>query len=224
MRHVRTLILASALTLLAAVFPAVCPAQAEVRLLAFGDSLVYGSGLTPPEGFVPQLEAWLHANGATDVVVLNAGIPGETTAEGLARIGQTLEETRPDAVLVALGANDLLRGLSTARMFSNLDGILHTVSTEDLPALLAGLPAPPTWRRDDRATYRETFRTLAEEHDAIFVPTFFSGMSGQGIAGVRRMMQPDGIHPNAEGVQANVAAIGPSVLALVDRARDRGAK
>jgi len=214
MRYFQHLILGLVLAFLAAL-----PAAATVRILAFGDSLTFGSGLPEPDGFVPQLEAWLHAHGARDVVVLNAGVPGETTAQGLARIEPALAEARPDAVLVALGANDLLRGLSTARMFANLDGILAAVAADGVPALLAGLPAPPTWRRGDRETYRETFRTVADEHGAIYVPSFFGGLSGQGIGAVRRMMQPDGIHPNAEGVRANVAAIGPQVLELVERAR-----
>lgn len=214
MRRLRRLVPALLLALLAA-----APAAAEVRILAFGDSLTYGSGVPPAEGFVPQLEAWLHANGAPDAVVVNAGVPGETTAEGLQRIAGVLGETSPDAVIVALGANDLLRGLSTSRMFANLDGILAAVDARRLPALLAGLPAVPTWRKQDRASYRAAFRAVAERHGAIFVPSFLGGMSGQGIAGVRRMMQPDGIHPNAEGVRANVAAIGPSVLELVERAR-----
>lgn len=196
------------------------PAFADVRILAFGDSLTYGSGVAKEQGFVPRLEAWLRANGAKDVVVLNAGVPGETTGEGRERIAGTLSQTRPDAVIVALGANDLLRGLSTSRMFANLDGILGEIDAEGLPALLAGLPAPPTWRKQDRSTYRDTFRTIAEEHDALFVSSFFGGMSGKGILAVRQMMQPDGIHPNAEGVQANVDAIGPKVLELTVRARE----
>lgn len=195
------------------------PALAEVRILAFGDSLTYGSGVVEEDGFVPQLEAWLRQNGAPDVVVLNAGVPGEVTAEGRARIGPTLADTRPDAVIVALGANDLLRGLSVRRMFANLDGILDEVDAAGLPALLAGLPPVPTWRQEDRARYRDAFRAVAEQHDAIFVRSFLGGMSGQGILAVRRMMQPDGIHPNAEGVRANVAAIGPMVRELADRAR-----
>ena len=214
MRSFQRLVICLSLALFAAL-----PATAAVRILAFGDSLTYGSGLPEPDGFVPQLEAWLHAHGAPDAVVLNAGVPGEVTAEGLARVERTLAETRPDAVLVALGANDLLRGLSTSRMFGNLDGILAAVAADGLPALLAGLPAPPTWRREDRETYRETFRTVADEHGALYVPSFFGGMSGQGIGAVRQMMQPDGIHPNAEGVRANVEAIGPKVLELVELAR-----
>ncbi|MBB5221961.1 acyl-CoA thioesterase-1 [Amaricoccus macauensis] len=214
MRHIGLRVLFVLLSSLA-----MAPAIAEVRILAFGDSLTYGSGVAREDGFVPQLEAWLHAHGATDVVVLNAGVPGETTAEGRERIAPVLDQTRPDAVLLALGANDLLRGLSASRMFSNLDAILGEVSGEGLPALLAGLPAPPTWRREDRATYLETFRTIAQEHDAIFVPSFLGGMSGRGFLAVRRMMQPDGIHPNADGVRANVAAIGPKVRELAARVR-----
>lgn len=213
MRHALRLIVAIALAL------GCIPAAAEVRVLAFGDSLTYGSGLLRDEGFVPQLEEWLHAHGAPDAVVLNAGVPGETSAEGLARIKATLRDTRPDAVLVALGANDLLRGLPTSGMFANLGGILDAVAADDVPSLLAGLPAPPMWRPEDRTTFRNRFRSLAEKHGSIFVASFFAGMGGQGILAVRRMMQPDGIHPNAAGVRANVAAIGPSVLELVERAR-----
>lgn len=194
------------------------PAEAEVRILAFGDSLIYGSGLPKADGFVPQLQAWLRTNGAPDAVVLNAGVPGETSGQGLARIGSALG-ARPDAVIVALGANDLLRGLPTGAMFRNLDGILAEVEGQGLPALLAGLPAPPTWRPADRKSYRAAFRGVAERHGAIFVPSFLGGMGGRGILAVRRMMQEDGIHPNAAGVAANVAAIGPAVLALVERAR-----
>lgn len=205
------------LTLLLVAAPA-SAAIAEIRILAFGDSLTYGSGVPEPEGFVPQLQSWLHANGAADAVVLNAGVPGETTGEGLVRIQSALE-AGPDAVIVALGANDLLRGQSVSAMLQNLDGILSVVDSRGLPALLAGLPPVPTWRRQDRETYRANFEGVAERHDAIFVRSFLGGMSGQGIGAVRRMMQPDGIHPNAEGVRANVAAIGPSVLQLVERAR-----
>lgn len=213
MHALRHLLAALALAVLAA-----DPGAAAVRILAFGDSLTYGSGLPTAEGFVPQLQAWLRANGAPDAVVLNAGVPGETSAQGLARIGSALD-AQPDAVIVALGANDLLRGLPVGAMFRNLDGILAAVEARDLPALLAGLPAPPTWRPADRKSYRASFRAVAERHGAIFVPSFLGGMSGQGILAVRRMMQKDGIHPNAAGVAANVEAIGPAVLRLVERAR-----
>ena len=98
-------------------------AAAEVRILAFGDSLTAGSGLPPEQGFVPQLQAWLRANGAPDATVLNAGVPGETSAGGLARIDGALAP-EIDAVIVELGANDMLRQLDVGAMRKNLDGIL----------------------------------------------------------------------------------------------------
>jgi acyl-CoA thioesterase-1 len=195
-------------------------AAAEVRILAFGDSLIHGAGLPEADGFVPRLEAWLHANGAPDVTVINAGVSGETSAGGLARIDWALQED-VDAVIVELGANDMLRGLSMAKMRENLDGILDAIDARGLPALLAGLPAPPNYPEDYRKAFKAAFRDLAAEHDAIYVSSFFGGMTGKSMRDVRAMMQPDGIHPSARGVEANVAAIGPAVLELVALARDR---
>jgi acyl-CoA thioesterase-1 len=195
-------------------------AAAEVRILAFGDSLTAGSGLPANRGFAPQLEAWLHAHGAPDATVINAGVPGETTAGGLSRIGAALDAD-VDAVIVELGANDMLRRLDLGAMRRNLDGILGEIGRRDLPVLLAGLPAPPTypaaWRREFKATYRE----LARKHDAIYVSSFFGGMAGRSVPEIMALFQPDGLHPNAEGVTAIVEGIGPSVLRLVAAARAR---
>ncbi|MFO1209972.1 MAG: arylesterase [Amaricoccus sp.] len=209
----RKLALAAALVLVAA-----APALAEVRILAFGDSLTAGAGLPEADGFVPQLQAWLHANGAKDVTVINAGVSGDTSAGGLARIDWALDDD-VDGVIVELGANDMLRGLSMAKMRTNLGGILDRIDAKGLPALLAGLPAPPNYPKDYQKAFKDAFKDLAAQHGAIYVGSFFGGMSGKGMAEVMAMMQPDGIHPNADGVKANVAAIGPSVLELVKRAR-----
>jgi len=215
--------LRAALALLAALAvlvlaPAV--ARAEVTILAFGDSLTAGAGLPEAEGFVPRLEAWLHAHGARDVTLVNGGVSGDTSAGGLARIDWALTP-EVDGVIVELGANDMLRGLSMAKMRENLDGILDRIDAKGLPALLAGLPAPPNYPKDYQAAFKAAFKDLAAEHDAIYVGSFFGGMSGKGMGEVMAMMQPDGIHPNARGVAANVDAIGPAVLKLVARARAR---
>ena len=122
-------------------------------------------------------------------------------------------------MIVELGANDMLRGLSMAKMRANLDGILDRIAAKGLPVLLAGLPAPPNYPKDYQKAFKAAFKDLAAEHDAIYVSSFFAGMSGKGMAQVVAMMQPDGIHPNAQGVAANVEAIGPAVLELVKRAR-----
>ncbi|MFO1144342.1 MAG: arylesterase [Amaricoccus sp.] len=203
---------------LALALAAAAPALADVRILAFGDSLTAGAGLPEADGFVPQLQAWLHANGAPDVTVINAGVSGDTSAGGLARIDWALNDD-VDGVIVELGANDMLRGLSMAKMRTNLDGILDRIDAKGLPALLAGLPAPPNYPKDYQKAFKDAFKDLAAEHDAIYVSSFFGGMSGKGMAQVVALMQPDGIHPNADGVKANVAAIGPAVLELVKRAR-----
>ncbi|WP_392662993.1 arylesterase [Amaricoccus sp. B4] len=194
-------------------------AVAEVRILAFGDSLTQGHGLSEEDGFVPQLQAWLRANGAPDAVVLNAGVSGDTTAGGLARIGWALGE-KPDAVIVELGANDMLRGLPLAEIRSNLEAILAQIAAEDLPVLLAGVPVPSNYGADYRTAFEAIFTGLAAEHDAILYPSFLAGMTeGRSLPEALKLMQADGIHPNAEGVRENVARIGPVVLALIAEAR-----
>jgi acyl-CoA thioesterase-1 len=214
----RSWILAFALAALAALAGG---AAAEVRILAFGDSLTAGSGLPPSEGFVPQLQAWLRANGAPDATVLNAGVPGETSAEGLARIDGALGPDI-DAVIVELGANDMLRHLDVGAMRENLDGILTAIGEEDLPALLAGVPAPPNYPAAYRKAFKAAFRDLARRHDAIYVSSFFGGMAeGRNMRQIMGLFQPDGLHSNAEGVAAIVEGMGPPVLELVERARAR---
>jgi acyl-CoA thioesterase-1 len=197
------------------------PAAAEVRILAFGDSLTQGFGLPEGDGFVPRLQDWLEAHGAADVVVVNGGVSGDTTQGGLARIAWSLGDDF-DGVIVALGGNDLLRGIDPAVTRANLDGILAAIEAQGLPMILAGLPAPPNYPEDYRRAYRAMFRDLAAEHGAIYYRSFFSGMGqGRSVRQVMRLMQPDGIHPNAAGVEAIVDHIGPVVLELVAQARAR---
>jgi acyl-CoA thioesterase-1 len=213
-RALRNLALALATLALAA-----SVAAAEVRILAFGDSLTEGYGLPEGDGFVPKLEAWLHAHGAPDVTVVNGGVSGDTTAGGLARIEWALTDDI-DGVIVALGGNDMLRGLPTAAMRDNLDGILAAIDRRGLPVILAGLPAPANYGQDYRRAFRAAFRDLAEAHGAIYYRSFLAGMgNGRSVREVMRLMQPDGIHPNAEGVEAIVSDIGPVVLQLVAEAR-----
>jgi acyl-CoA thioesterase-1 len=207
---------ACALALLAVLAGA---AAAEVRILAFGDSLTAGSGLPPAQGFAPQLEAWLRAHGAPDATVINAGVPGETSAGGLARIGTALGPD-VDAVIVELGANDMLRHLDVGAMRQNLDGILTAIGEAGVPALLAGLPAPPNYPAAYRKAFKAAFRDLARKHRAIYVSSFFGGMAkGRDMREIMGLFQSDGLHPNAEGVAAIVEGIGPPVLELVERAR-----
>lgn len=195
------------------------PAAAEVRLLAFGDSLTQGYGLPEEEGFVPKLNAWLQENGGTDVVVVNAGVSGDTSAGGLQRIDWSLTDDI-DGVIVELGANDMLRGIDTTVTEGNLDGILTAISAKGLPMILAGIPAPPNWGEDYRTAFKAMYRDLATEHGAIYYSSFLGGLGqGRSIPQIMRLVQSDGLHPNAQGVEAIVDHIGPVVLDLAAEAR-----
>ena len=190
-------------------------AEEGPTILALGDSLTQGYGLPEAEGFVSQLQGWLRENGVPDAIVINGGVSGDTTAGGLARIGWSLTDD-VDAVIVALGGNDLLRGIDPAASRANLDGILAEVRGRDLPVLLAGLPAPSNYGPEYKAEFEAMFPELAAEHGALHYPSFLTGMGeGRDIAAVRALMQPDGLHPNVEGVAAIVEGIGPVVLELL---------
>lgn len=210
--------IAAAIVAFALLAPA---AAAEVRILAFGDSLTAGYGLPEDQGFVPRLNAWLAAHGAADVTVINAGVSGDTSAGGAARIAWSLEDDI-DAVILELGANDMLRGIDPDVTRANLDAILTAIDRHGLPALVAGLPAPPNYPPDFRKAYKGMFRDLAKAHGALYYPSFLAGMGqGRSIREIMALMQSDGLHPNADGVRAIVDHIGPKVIALADEARAR---
>lgn len=196
-------------------------AQAEDMVIAaLGDSLTQGYGLPVEEGFVPQLQAWLDAEGA-EVRLINAGVSGDTTAGGLARVGWTLTP-EVDAMIVALGGNDLLRGLPVAQARSNIAGILEAADSADVEVLLVGMEAPGNYGPDYKAEFDAIYPELADEFGSLYLDSFFAGLTEDGQATdpsqLRAFFQADGIHPNAEGVARIVARIGPEVLALVDAA------
>lgn len=192
-------------------------AAAPVTLVALGDSLTHGYGLPEEQGFVPQLTAWLRSNGAPEATVINAGVSGDTSAGGLARVDWTLT---PDVqgMILALGANDVLRGVDPGVTRANLDGILAAAQARHVPVLLAGIPAPGNYGPDYQARFDAIFPDLAAAHGAILYPNFLAGIGADLIA-AGPLMQPDGLHPNAAGVKAVVAAIGPKVLELVRAAQ-----
>lgn len=179
--------------------------------MALGDSLTQGYGLAPEQGFVPQLQAWLQTEGL-EVEVINAGVSGDTTAGGLARMDWTLAEP-VDAMLVILGGNDLLRGLSPASSRDNLQGILERLEREDIPAMLAGLPAPGNYGPEFQLAFDRMYIDLAGMFDVPLYPDFLQPITQKAAAGVgfSDLMQDDQIHPNAAGVALIVEGIGPFV-------------
>ncbi|WP_245622436.1 arylesterase [Litoreibacter arenae] len=196
------------------------PALAEpVTIAALGDSLTQGYGLPAEDGFVPQLQAWLTAQGA-DVNLVNAGVSGDTTAGGLSRIDWTLTP-EVDSVIVALGGNDVLRGLPPEQAKSNLDAILTKIEERGLPVLLAGIDAPSNYGPDYEREFEAIYTDLAAKHDALLIPNFLEGLTRieDRAMVMRDHMQSDGIHPDASGVALIVEAIGPVVLDLIARAK-----
>lgn len=195
------------------------PARAEpLTVVALGDSLTAGYGLPPEQGYVPQLQAWLQARGA-DVKVENAGVSGDTTAGGLSRLDWSLTP-ETDALIVNLGGNDMLRGVDPAEARSNLDAILAAATARNLPVLLVGLHAPGNYGPDYKQAFDAIFPDLATQYGALLYPDYFAALEAAGDASqvLQDYMQPDAIHPNAEGVSRIVAAIGPSVLDLLKKA------
>ncbi|QGZ35004.1 arylesterase [Stappia indica] len=188
------------------------PARAEpLRILALGDSLTAGYQLPPEAAFPVQLEAALKARGH-DAIVINAGVSGDTTAAGLARLDWSLGEGA-DAVIVELGANDALRGLPTASARANLDKIVASLSERGIPVLLAGIAAPRNMGDEYVAEFERMYAEIAAEHDAILYPNFL-----EGIPISAETVLPDGIHPTQKGVAIIVEGILPKVEELIERA------
>ena len=193
-------------------------AQADtVHLLALGDSLTQGYGLFDDEGFVAQLRGWLAERGH-DVRVVNAGVSGDTTAGGLARVDWSLTP-EIQGMIVTLGGNDLLRGLDPSVSRSNIEGILQAAQAKGVEVLLVGMQAPGNYGPEYKAAFDALYPELAQTYGTLFFPSFFQGMTGgeADTAAAAKYMQPDGIHPSAEGVALIVGAMGPSVEALIAR-------
>lgn len=193
-------------------------AMAEpLTIAALGDSLTQGYGLSPETGFVPQLDAWLDNQGF-EIELINAGVSGDTTAGGLSRIQWTLTP-EVDAIIVALGGNDLLRGIDPAESRSNLKGILTIAKERDLPVLLVGMDAPANYGPDYEEAFDAMYPDLADQFGTLYHPNFLGALSGGDIqTTLTTLMQSDGIHPNQAGVALIVKDLGPKVIELAERA------
>ena len=180
-------------------------------LLLYGDSLMAGLGLDANDGFAAQLQAALAARGIA-VTVVNASVSGDTTADGLDRLDWTLAD-RPDAVILELGANDMLQGLPADAVSNNLGLILDRLKAEGVPVLLAGMKANPSLGASYVTAFDSTFPSLSAQHGAALFPFFLDG-----VAQDAALNQEDAIHPNAAGVRIIVANILPYVERLLDGA------
>jgi acyl-CoA thioesterase-1 len=208
--------LRAVLAVLTLLFPFVARAE-PVRILALGDSLTAGYGLPEPDAFTSQLQRALVGAGL-EATVINAGVSGDTSAGGRARLGWAMSD-KPDAMILELGANDGLRGLDPKETERNLDAILAGAKAAGLPVLLSGMKAPPNLGAEYGAEFDAVYPRLAAKHGVLFDPFFL-----EGVAARPELNQDDGIHPNAAGVAVIVERMLPLVLKLAAKLAGRAKK
>lgn len=185
-----------------------------IKILALGDSLTAGYGLPVGKAY-PDIIEKLFAEDGYNVTMINAGVSGDTTAGGAARVEWALADN-PDAAVVELGANDALQGLSPEQAKKNLDTILTKLKEQDIPILLAGMYAPPNMGDEYSRRFNSMYEELAEKHDTMLYPFFLKG-----IADKPGLTQGDGLHPNAEGTRIIAENIYPSIKKLADKVREK---
>ena len=191
------------------------PVMARVPvILGFGDSLTAGYGVPARQAFPARLEAWLHEHGIAARVV-NAGVSGDTTAGGLARLDWALAD-KPDLVILALGANDALRGIEPSTVRENLDKMIRKVQATGAKVLLLGMLAPPNWGEEYKHAFDQIFPDLAHLYHLPLYPFFL-----EGVAMNPELNQPDGLHPNEKGVAVLVDRIAPVVAGSSGVHRER---
>jgi acyl-CoA thioesterase-1 len=197
--------IAAGLILFLTLCGAISSARAETfTIVGFGDSLMAGFGLGPGEGFTDKLQAALRAKGL-DVSVANAGVSGDTSSGGLSRLDWSV----PDGtklVILELGANDMLRGVSPSITEKNLDDMLAKLKARKIAVLLAGMRAAPNLGADYQTAFDAIYPKLAAKYDVPLYPFFLDGVAGQS-----GLQLEDGLHPNPKGVDAMVERILPTV-------------
>lgn len=188
------------------------PAAARpVKILAMGTSLTQGYGLPPGTEFTTQLQAALKGEGI-DTEIVNAGVSGDTSSGGLSRLAWSLAD-HPDAAIIELGSNDMLRGVPPAVTEKNLRAILATLQKDNIPVLLTGMHAQRNLGADYVKEFDGIYPRLAKDYPVIFYPFILDG-----VALNPKLNQADGMHPNPAGVKVIVARILPDVKKLVAQA------
>ena len=194
--------------------PAAAQDGTPLKIVAFGDSLTAGYGLPAQDAFPAKLQAALKAKGH-NVEIENAGVSGDTASGGLSRLDWSIPDGT-DAVIVELGANDMLRGVDPQVTRQALDEILARLTARNIAVLFCGMRAAPNMGADFAHAFESIFAELAKKYDVIFYPFFLDGVAAQAKLALR-----DGVHPNAAGVDIIVANIVPKAEELIARARKR---
>ncbi|NKL04716.1 arylesterase [Rhizobium leguminosarum bv. viciae] len=180
-----------------------------INLVGFGDSLMAGYQLPPGDGFPEKLQAALKAKGL-DVTIANAGVSGDTTTGGLARIDWSVPDGT-DGVILELGANDALRGIPPEESEKNLDQMIIRLKERGIAVLLAGMMAPPNMGADYAARFNPIYQKLSEKHGLPLYAFFLDGVALE--AGLKL---DDGMHPNARGIDVMVEKMEPAVTNFVE--------
>jgi acyl-CoA thioesterase-1 len=183
-----------------------------VRIVVLGDSLTAGYGLPAADGFVPRLQTAIAAQGG-QVEIANAGVSGDTTSDGLARLDWSVP-AGSDAAIIELGANDMLRGIDPQVTRDALDAILARMAQRHIVVMLCGMKAAPNLGAEYGRSFERIYPELAAKYGVLLYPFFLDG-----VAADLKLLQPDGLHPNASGVGVMVKRILPMVEELVARVR-----
>jgi acyl-CoA thioesterase-1 len=190
--------------------------QRPLRIVALGDSLTTGLGLPPSEALPARLQAALKAKGLA-AEIADAGVSGDTASNGLARLDWAVPEGT-DGVIVALGANDMLRGIDPAVTRAAIDQIVRRLTERRIPVLLAGMRAAPNLGADYAKAFESIYPEIAAKYGVLLHPFLLDG-----VAGDPKLNQRDGLHPSAAGVARMVEGILPEVEDLVTRIRQKSA-
>ena len=191
---------------------AASPRGDRPRIVAFGDSLTAGLGVTIEESYPSQLQRRLDRDGY-QYRVINAGVSGDTTAGGLRRIAWVLK-SRPHLVILELGANDGLRGLSLRETKANLERIIQQIRSASVTVVLAGMKLPPNYGAEYTHGFESMYPALAEKYRLALIPFFLDG-----VAGSASLNQADGIHPTGEGYRIIADKVVETVRPLLEQAK-----
>jgi len=198
--------------LVLAVRPALAEDEQLPSIVVLGDSLVAGYQLPPGAGFPDKLQAVIDAKGL-NVKVIGAGVSGDTTSGGLARLDWSVPEGT-DAVLLELGANDALRGLPPETTRENLETMIKRLQEREIVVLLAGMLAPPNMGEDYAKKFNAIYPELAAQYEVALYPFFLDGVTAQ-----PEMLLEDAMHPNERGVEVMVGKIMPTIEQLIEKLR-----
>jgi acyl-CoA thioesterase-1 len=189
--------------------------RAETTVLMLGDSLTEGTGLRKNQAYPYLVEQKLRAQGFSSIKVINAGVSGSTSASALSRLKWHLRST-PEILLLALGANDGLRGLSTVQMKRNLAKTIELALSKGVRVVLAGMKMPPNYGAEYTREFEKVFYQLAKEYDVVFIPFLL-----EGVAGDPKLNFPDGLHPNERGHQIIAELVYKTLVKLENFSKGR---